>query len=374
MYIWILLATIMVALSFFNLAPRTDKEHALNEIKAATVVNRFKAEHSARLHTLECEIVYNRNSQSSSGAAGWDGADGNIRRSASGPVEVTDYEPVYTSLKSYLPVGYLTGKKKKDGTGGNYSTSNLRQFVYCLSLDAESDASLKTDSEVFIACDAQDDARTKNIGDHRYLVSVAPIPDRWLTKDGSITPLPTFVNLLSKTHDKTVVFGWLGFDADSGKLKLHGVGSVASRSIKLKNKDHTFDDSYQDTFEQRLDDNYNYKSDLDSKQAGHEKLVAENIILSENSALWRNPVFNDCKATPCMFAYEVFPKTDPACHCYNILKEYYDPDNAGRLTLAECYNDTQHPNIENNTQVNAFTKDTLKDRELRYKKFEDYLK
>ena len=368
MYIWILLATIMVALSFFNVAPRADKEHALNDIKAATIINRFNAEHSARLHTLECEIIYNRNTQKNGGGAGWDGADG-MRTSSYAPVNVTGYEPVYQEFNTYLPVGYLTGNKKKDGSGSNYATGNMKQFVYCLSLSAEEDAGSKPDSEVFIACDAQDDARTKNIGAHRYLVSFAPIPERWLSKDGNLTPLPTFVNLLSNTSGRAASFGWLEYV--DGKPKLHGVGAAATRAIRLREKSHTFDDEHKDRFEQRLDENYNYKADLSSKQAGHEKLVAENILISENSAIWRNSELDVCKTKPCMFAYEVFPKTDPACHCYNILENYYGRD---RLNLAQCYNDTKHTEIENNDKINVFKDETLKDRELRYKKFESYLK
>lgn len=99
MYIWILLATIMVALSFYNVSPRADKDHALNEVRAATVSNRFKIEHKAMLKTMECEIMYQRNSGC------WDAAEesqncgmcGNevTRASASGPVNVSCFNPMF---------------------------------------------------------------------------------------------------------------------------------------------------------------------------------------------------------------------------------------------------------------------------------------
>ena len=46
MYIWILLATIMVAFSFYNISPRADKENYINEAKTSIIVNRFKMAHA----------------------------------------------------------------------------------------------------------------------------------------------------------------------------------------------------------------------------------------------------------------------------------------------------------------------------------------
>ena len=373
MYIWILLATIMVALSFFNVAPRSDKEHALNEIKAATVVNRFKAEHSARLHALECEIIYNKSSQPESGGEGWDGEETGLRRSASGPVDVSSYVPAYTTFVSYLPVGYAIGNNRKDGSGTNYSTSGMKHFIYCLAENAEEEVSdTALDEEVFIACNAQYDERTKNLGERRYLVSFAPIPDRWVSKDGTKTPIPAFVNLLAKTGDKSATFGWLEWV--NGGFKLHGVGAAATRAVKLGDKDHTFDDQHKDFFEQRFDADFNYKSDLNSSQARHEKIVSEHVIIPNKSPLWRNSALDVCKeGNPCMFAYEVFPKLDPACRCYNLLRVYYGANGTRKLNLDECYYDA-HKDITNEQKINKFTENTYKSQSERYIKFRSYLR
>lgn len=102
MYIWILLATIMVALSFYNVSPRADKDHALNEVRAATVSNRFKIEHKAMLKTMECEIMYQRNdgcwdSVSSPGEPRYC-TESDVRKSAQpgdGAVDVSCFNPVY---------------------------------------------------------------------------------------------------------------------------------------------------------------------------------------------------------------------------------------------------------------------------------------
>ncbi len=381
MYIWILLATIMVALSFFNVAPRADKEHALNNVKAATIINRFNAEHSARLHTIECEIIYNQSTQQKNGGAGWDGAVDGVRNSASGPVDVSNYEPAYTTFKSYLPVGYAIGNNRKDGSGSNYSTSGMKQFVYCLADTIETEYTPSTpNNKVFVACNEKSDDRALNIGDHRYLVSFAPIPDRWVSKDASKTPLPTFVNLLSTIPGASASFGWLEWV--DGKPKLHGVGAAASRAIKLKDKDHTFDDKHKDLLEQRLDDNYNYKEDLKdssgnaSTQARNEKYVSEVVIIPDNSALWRNSAFDSvCKTgNPCMIAFEPFPKTDPACHCYNLIRDAF----SNRINLQKCYNDVYDASgsrhVTNVDKINVFTEQTYQSQSERYTKFKDYLR
>ena len=91
MYIWILLATIMVALSFFNTSPREDKASVFTEIKASTFINRFRAEHTGYFRTLECDIIYNSNRYENSII----------------PIQKSDVENLgYTSLASNLPIGY----------------------------------------------------------------------------------------------------------------------------------------------------------------------------------------------------------------------------------------------------------------------------
>ena len=92
MYIWILLATIMVALSFFNTSPREDKASVFTEIKASTFINRFRAEHIAYFRTMECEIILNPTHSLDDSKA--------VIEAAS-----ADYVN-YTSVQKNLPIGY----------------------------------------------------------------------------------------------------------------------------------------------------------------------------------------------------------------------------------------------------------------------------
>lgn len=325
MYIWILLATIMVALSFFNVAPRADKEHALNEIKAATVVNRFKAEHVAMLRNIECEIILRRNDQY------WDGNSEVNASSASRAVEVTDFTSftagglkAYTNFTDHLPIGYMQGNNRKDGSGQNYSLrGKMRHFVYCLDKPAEStitDASSGQYAGNFISCRTTEEGN--GVGYNRYLVSVMPIRDRWVTKDGSKKPLPILTNILAKTPSRTAKFGWS--ECSESGCVLHGVGSHA---VRLEYTGH--------------DDFGNVKQEM------------HHVILSSQSKIWDNPVFkysgnvNDptsCYYNTCLFAYEQIPVADTACHCENLIRA---ANGQPRLTMDECYPVAREENTPN---------------------------
>jgi len=266
MYIWILLATLMVALSFFNLSPRQDKDHAINEIKAATVVNRFKAEHMAILKYMECEIVKQTNNQY------WDDSGG-VRTSASLPVEIKyggkddTAEPYlsYTKVSCYLPKGY------------DYSSSlKVKHFIYCLDGRPE-----ESGERHFVACDETRD---------RYLVSYVQIPDKWLSHEDIAQekhiPTPLFMGFVSKYTSSGSTYGWT--DCVDGSCVLRGYSSRSGRYNRDENKTQIY----------------------------------EYTLLSEKSILWSEAnKENNCKAHPCLFAYSRMPVADVADHCYKIMQK-----------------------------------------------------
>lgn len=264
MYIWILLATIMVALSFFNLSPRPDKDHSMNELKAATVVNRFKAEHLAMARYMECEIVKQTNNSN------WDGSVGG-RTSVAAPVEVqysgNDSSTVpnlaYTKVSCYLPQGY------------DYSSAvRVKHFIYCIDGKAED-----VGDRNYVACDKTRD---------RYLVSYAQIPDKWLSHeriDGkSRTPAPLFMTFVSKATSAGSTYGWT--DCIDNSCTLRGYSSRAGK----------------------------YERDEDKTQ------IYEYTLLSSKSILW-SQAKTDCRAHPCLFAYMHLPVADVANHCYRLMQK-----------------------------------------------------
>lgn len=271
MYIWILLATIMVALSFFNLSPRPDKDYSINELKAATVVNRFKAEHVAMSKYMECEIVKQTNNSN------WDGIGG-ARNSADPtkcPIQVsydgTQAVPnlAYTKVECYLPIGYE-----------RTSALEVKHFIYCIDDKAEA-----IGERSFVACD-----KTRN----RYLVSYAKIPDPWLSKenveDGKYrTPVPMFMTFLSKATSAGSTYGWT--DCVDNSCILRGYSSRAGRHNRDENNVQIY----------------------------------EYTLLSGDSILWseakKSSAEGGCRGRPCLFAYTHMPVSDVANHCYRLMRK-----------------------------------------------------
>ena len=169
MYIWILLASIMVALTFFNLSPRSDKDGYISEAKAASVVSRFRIEHVAAMQATECDLIMKRNPSSSQ----------NIM------------EIEYEGLQGFLPIGYQ-----------RVASFDPKHEIYCLAGKIESSPELSVNCAV---------------SSYRYLISYVKIPDKWITKAGDeISPLPALTNFVAKSYVSGGMFGWTICDAENG--------------------------------------------------------------------------------------------------------------------------------------------------------------
>lgn len=169
MYIWILLASIMVALTFFNLSPRSDKDGYISEAKSASVVSRFRIEHVAAMHATECDLIMKRNPSSTQ----------NIM------------EVKYDALQSFLPIGYKPV--------GSFVP---KHEIYCLA------GKIETSPELSANC---------ALSSHRYLISYVKIPDKWITKAGDgISPLPALTNFVAKSYVAGGMFGWTICDGVNG--------------------------------------------------------------------------------------------------------------------------------------------------------------
>lgn len=186
MYIWILLASIMVALSFFNVTPRADKDNAVSEIRTSIIVQRFKAEHLALTKTLECEMIYNNASYSS-------------------PTSInTNFDVGYTSFRKNLPVGYDL----------NVGGITIYHKLVCMTLQI-----VDENARVQPSCAGSPG---------RYAISFAQIPDRWITKDaGNTVPLPALVNFLAKEKRIGDNYGWV--KCNVGECML--VGKNAAQTV-----------------------------------------------------------------------------------------------------------------------------------------------
>ncbi|MCQ2735308.1 MAG: hypothetical protein MJ212_05115 [Alphaproteobacteria bacterium] len=283
MYIWILLATIMVALSFFNVSPRADKENAINEVKASLIINRFRAEHLAMARTMDCEIIRRLNN------AGWRNIE------TQNPYDKVSTIPKnialpYTKYECNLPLGYEP----------NSAILDVHHMIICLNKrieDPDQEDNLPTD------CDT---------GRYRYMVSYAAIPDRWLSKDsadldlyGVARPLPVLVNLMAKASSYGSVYGWADCAENGTSSKVEcNLRGYSARVVRVQ--------------EAEPDSASSDANSLDSSQT-----LFSFTDIDKASPLWNSTNFKTLcnSAKPCLVAYEKFGTADRAGHCKRLVAQ-----------------------------------------------------
>ena len=290
MYIWILLATIMVALSFFNTSPREDKASVFTEIKASTFINRFRAEHTGFFRTLECDILYNSNRYENSII----------------PVQKSDIENFgYTSLASNLPIGY-----NEEDNG-----QVIYHGIYCFDKDLREERAALTNCST---------------ATQRYLFSFSGISERWTSKakysitlpdtvtasySGKVVeisaPVPAFSNYLAKELHGIKNTGWM-YCADN---KCYLVGRSSIQTLYDEN-------AAKNKYEQKADGTYgiqNGGSANSVKDTNRNKYITLHLPAADSLG---SDFMDTCSTNgmPCMFSAEKFKTTDIGGHCRGLMK------------------------------------------------------
>ncbi len=299
MYIWILLATIMVALSFFNTSPREDKASVFTEIKASTFINRFRAEHTGYFRTLECDIIYNSNRYENSII----------------PVQESDVENLgYTSLASNLPIGY----NKED------SGQVIYHGIYCFDKDLREEGAALTNCSTAA---------------QRYLFSFSGISERWTSKtkysvtlpdtvtassSGTVVkisaPVPAFSNYLAKELHGIKNTGWM-YCADN---KCYLVGRSSIQTLYDKN-------AAKNKYEQKEDGTYGIKNEGGAnsvKDTNRHKYITLHLPAADSLG---SDFMDTCSTNgmPCMFSAEKFKTTDTSGHCRGLMNSANNNNNTG---------------------------------------------
>ena len=298
MYIWILLATIMVALSFFNTSPREDKASVFTEIKASTFINRFRAEHMGYFRTVECEVL-DRFSKS----------DNKII-----PIPENLLENLgYTSLASNLPIGY------------SKSNSTIYHGIYCFDRD------LREEGAALTKCNAVRRLPDgSEIPAYRYLFSFSQIDERWISKTtysvtlpdtqtedypGTVVkisaPVPSFSNYLAKDLHGIKNTGWM-YCADN---KCYLVGRSSIQTLYDEN-------AAKNNYEQKADGTYgiqNGGSTNSVKDTNRNKYITLHLPAADSLG---SDFIDTCSTNgmPCMFSAEKFKTTDIGGHCRGLMK------------------------------------------------------
>lgn len=304
MYIWILLATIMVALAFFNVSPRADKENAVNEVKASLIINRFRAEHLAMARTMDCEIIRRLNN------TGWRDVE------TENPYDMVSVIPKnialpYTRYKCNLPMGYVEDS----------AILNVHHMIICLKKRIEDP---DQEGNLPVNCSS---AR------FRYMVSYAAIPDRWLSKDpkdleryGVARPLPILVSLMAKASSYGCIYGWADCAEGSGSkiecdLRGYNARVIGFKDIVSSASESSSESSLELTEPSLEPLEPSESAETVGKSNPIQKMITYTAI-NRSAALWNATDFKTLcnSAKPCLVAYERFPTSDKAHHCQNLIK------------------------------------------------------
>ena len=316
MYIWILLATIMVAFSFYNLSPRMDKDNSIAETKASVLVARLKIENKAIAEAFKCDLMYNA---------------GSYEMTVAKDIDIEKDNPIYgDTIKTNLPIGYDVEK-----------SSVLHQII-CLDSDISNPNAKITD------CVGLSSAYPE------YIFSFMQIPERWLTKDGSNQPLPALLNHLSDIRSSHMHFGWvehvdedcyedndcyvfLGTNA-RGKPVENTPQAQVSDAVEAENHAKDFINVKKEgrVLEKAVRDDLAIAGEVvgggvgtyidrgefvDAGAAAVTGTVSYDAI-PKNSVVWKSEKFEGtCSGTPCLVAYTRISPVDKFSYCYNLVKK-----------------------------------------------------
>ena len=264
MYIWILLATIMIALSFFNLSPRADKEGVFTEVKALSLISRFKIEHTAFSRVVECKLL---NSTSSNDPTDKFNPENGVDK--------------YIWEHEALPIGYERGT----------DLATIEHYHYCLTDDVELGGSPT------LATNCLNDSEHPV---YRYAVSFAKIPERWLSKDkGDI--IPVLGNALAKQYVKGSILGIATCSVNGENSGIDGCSFQGTASY-IKN----------------LKDSEDQQTEAEPRKG----FLSFNGSSGFYQSLFANADFKDACGGSCFFAIHKLSNKDVDKHCETLYSDY----------------------------------------------------
>ena len=270
MYIWVLLATLMVALNFYNLSPRRDLENVYNETRVVTLANRFRHEHLAFKNATECEMINSNRSENSFNNL----YSGNSEKAS----DVLDFE--YTNKKQNLPIGY-------DEEHGQFE--QISHNIVCVKKEGN-----------------EEKPSSCNSAEKKYAISVVKLDGRWINKNLVLktiegasgeenievhAPVSILTNYLAKAAARTKFTGWVWYDGANYHLEGFA-NSYSVEAVKEKNDDGT----------DKKDDkgNYIYKAQFKKYEFPDGILT----VLGEH-----------CVGTPCLYAADIYKNSDVSGRC-----------------------------------------------------------
>ena len=208
MYLWVVLATFIVALYSYNLSVRSDLDRVFAETKASVVIAKFRALHNG------VKDYFNSQAPSKTGLTHvtyYPGDGVNITSQSETEEDVLTLDDVV----DYLPVGYAKAGDTLEDIATLTGGGEIVSKVFCFE---EGDTTKQCVSSIDGSCcsnDCLEDGKCSGI----YTVSFAAMPSRWINKE-TLNPNADMKMAVAKVRGYGETFGYT--QKTDGKLVLSG--------------------------------------------------------------------------------------------------------------------------------------------------------
>lgn len=220
MYLWIVLATFIVALYSFNLSVRTDLDRAYAETKASVVITKFRALHNGMAGYCNSQAPSKTGQDFVTYYPGF----GINSTTMAGADEDSD-SPTVENILGYLPVGYAKAGDEIEDIANIPGGGEIVSKVFCF-LQGVTTRQCDQDAEGNVIPGEGSCCNNRCLEDGGcsgiYVVSFAQMPSRWINKE-TLAPNADMKMAIAKVRGYGKNFGYI--DEVGGQLVLSG-GSV----------------------------------------------------------------------------------------------------------------------------------------------------
>lgn len=220
MYLWIVLATFIVALYSFNLSVRTDLDRAYAETKASVVITKFRALHNGMAGYCNSQAPSKTGQDFVTYYPGF----GINSTTMAGADEDSD-SPTVENILGYLPVGYAKAGDEIEDIANIPGGGEIVSKVFCF-LEGVTTRQCDQDAEGNVIPGEGSCCNNRCLEDGGcsgiYVVSFAQMPSRWINKE-TLAPNADMKMAIAKVRGYGKNFGYI--DEVGGQLVLSG-GSV----------------------------------------------------------------------------------------------------------------------------------------------------
>ncbi len=215
MYLWVILATFIVALYSYNLPVRSDLDRLYAETKASVVITKFRALHNG------VKDYFNSQAPSKTGqtyVTYYPGDGVNISAESTGTQDGTIIQAQELSaddIRKYLPVGYASSSSSIEDMATINGGGEIVSKVFCFENGDTTQQCVSTENSHSCCSNSCSEDTCTGI----YVVSFSQMPSRWINKI-TLNPNADMKTAIAKVRGYGETFGYT--DTIENKLVLSG--------------------------------------------------------------------------------------------------------------------------------------------------------